>query len=249
MSSEYTYVYCSSRSDPHSSTPNTASKFTSYLSPRITLGSGEHQVALIKIIYPNSYCNLDHAWMSFYSFSARARVTLFFPSHQYLSGQAFVAAYNKVLGTAESLYYNLSFNPKTNHCTIDLNNAACTMKFSENLRLFSGFDYSDFSGVVKTTAPHRIDLLSGLSSMFIYTSVTANVNVGDTYAPLLSVAPFSPIPGTVVSEYAPQQPVFVTSTKNLLDHIEINIRNTESDYFPFAPRTTTTLLLAFRPRL
>ena len=209
----------------------------------------ENEVALIKMIYPNEAHNVYAGSFQIYSFRLGAMANLKIPRGAYTTGPDFVTAFQKTLGRADKTAYSLTFNRQTHYFKLTLNDPACTIRWSENLQDLTGFGSQTYQGQGEFQATSKFNPWNKMNSLYLYTSIVGQQNIGSNYVPLLSIIPFQEDPNSSVTEYSPRFPLFLNCSKRIVDRIDFEIKTETGISFPFQVGQTVVILLAFRPRL
>ena len=95
---------------------------------------------------------------------------------------------------------------------------------------------------------------AGSAGMYIYGNICSNMQVGDTFAPLLRHVAIvndddEKTRGNIrlgkFEKIILDYPMYVPLSRTSINSIDIEIRTNKGDYFPFTPNSVTTLTLHF----
>ena len=213
------------------------SEFSTKLTSRINLIPGYgFECALTKIIYPNTLANCYDGQLSYYSFALQKFEHTRIPMGYYTFPDEFIAAWHSAL-QQDSQYYELSVaNPNSKRFSLLLKSDATgkvpVIELSQNLATLSGLPKKIAKDGYEISE-QSWDVLGGSSILYVYSSITENVLINSTSAPLLCVAKFDFDKDKPCTEYEPHHRTYVPLERRYFDELTIALRNTKNQPFPF----------------
>ena len=144
-------------------------------------------------------------------------------------------------------YYKIIFDKRVNRIEIEsiIKDDNYHIMFHKGLNDVLGFSKTDYKITTKQKAEMQVNLLRGISTLFIYSDICEFIHVGNTLTPLLRTVAFnSKIYGDqVYINYS--NPIYVKVNKSFINSIEILVCDSTGETIPFV-EGMTTLTLHFR---
>ena len=231
---EDTVVYLSNLSATEDSTNN---NFEVILNTPIVLpDSLEFEVALTRIQYPREILNINDGSISYFSPTLKKKRYNKLRVGYYDSAEKFLEAYKTTLGSDEP-YYSLHYNTNSMLFFLDVKeeNGRPWMKMSKNLSLFTGLPTEITGSGFHAGNPGECDIMTGNSSMYIVSSLSAHVHVGNRMDNVLSTITFGcGDHGKTHIQYEPRHLIYTAlDYEREIRSIRISILNEKREPFPF----------------
>jgi len=199
---------------------------------------GEWEVALVELIYPYSFYNVQElAHISLVMadkgiYPKGKRITL-------LMSKVKEGHYGKVEDLLEALQQSLpseysdklifDYNRITNRVTLKISPPIIGLNMPDFLLYMLGYDASTFDYHLHNggIAPYPPDMRAGVSIIYIYCDLVEYTTVGDTMAPLLRAVPAQGTFGDIISNVF-NFPHYLPVLKKEFQQIEIAIKNDQN---------------------
>lgn len=215
---------------------NTVAQFTTRLSDQIEL-SGEWEIALVEIIYPRTWYNVNGADCHFAVTTIDDQLgTLMIcrdalNEGQYETVSDILQSLKAALRRMNEQLIDFSLDPFTKKVVLNTpHNKVITL--SPALSQILGFDRTEFNVNERYESSNGSDINHGCASIFVYCDLAQDVVVGDTKAPLLRVLNVEGKFGDVIHKIY-TRPIYIPLSKSHFDSIEINIRTETGELVSF----------------
>ena len=229
-SEDQVYITLPSNSSMDYFPNNTLTSFTTKLATPLVL-RGEYEVALVDIIYPHSWYNVNFT-NNKYSFSIGDQVITVghIPEGHYRDAQSICMAFNESLPDDLRNKACFNVNPATHkvRATIQPNSG---VYLCEGLGQLFGFPEGTLYS--NEEAQFLPDINGGLYALYVYTDIIENQRVGDISAPLLRIVSVDHQRAGEVIERSYQMPHYLPVKTKYIDTIHIDIRSDFGDKVPF----------------
>lgn len=188
------------------------------------------------------------------------QVSLFQPKDVQLSGDKMTIPITLLPKTFQNkrdavVYLNGAVNNSNIKFSLDKNNILqlkidddkTSVTFSKTLQDIFAFDHNTYTGKGLFAASGSFSLARRIHFLYVYSSVSAYVRIGDTEAPLLAVIPFNPeVCVDLLLEKTFKTPMYVPVIQNPISQIDIAIYDGAGEMVPFTSDAVTSLRLHFR---
>jgi len=230
---------------------NSNASYVTQLPRPLALRSSEWEVGLVDIHYTNSWMNVQSESITISDTIRKTSKTLQLRPGRYISIPELVNELHRLLtndGTQKSVafhYDNVRHKVFLLVSKVGLN---VTLSRGISTQLGFGTDKSPM-GYGATESKNHPDIDSGMTSLFVYSSVVAPRMVGDNLVPLLRVVPLREERKKKFNDtYQEFRKVHYTPVCNVnTDLIEVDIRRDDGESVSFTSGKTI-LTLHFRPR-
>ena len=183
------YVVLPSGSSAKEFPGNLNSHYKTKLVERLVLTDGRWEVALVTATYPNTWRNLTDDSLTFFHKNDKGvtdyqKVDL--PKGTVSSPTALLTVIKRAVAYSAARFRGkvlVDMEPVTHKCWVSVK-ANYGVVFSQNLADILGLKTTLYSEIL-TEGSRPIDVMAGLSQMYIYSSVVATRPVGDASASLL----------------------------------------------------------------
>ena len=119
--------------------------------------------------------------------------------------------------------------------------------FSDSLRDIFAFDQNSYTGKGLFSASGSFSLTRRIHYLYVYSSVSDYIRIGDTEAPLLAIIPFNhEVCSDLLQEKTFKTPMYVPVIQNPISQIDIAIYDGAGELVPFATDAVSSLRLHFR---
>lgn len=249
------YVILPSDSSAEYYPDNTVARFVTKLPGRICL-DGEYEMALVEIIYPHTWYNVDNEdgkyWISAIGVGRDRLERINVPSGYYENGTAFATVLNREFSrNVRDFDVKFSYDETIGRFSLNVDSTGSRVfGMSNDLQRYMGFDLSTFSIGEKsfwTISQQSFDPNRSLNLMYVYCDVAAHTVVGDTKTPLLRVCDVTGKHGEFV-RHTYDQPHYVPVGRRDFDTIEISINNELGKPMPFQYGKSVVILHFRRKR-
>lgn len=209
---------------------NTLTSFTTKLATPLNL-RGEWEVALVDILYPHSWLNVNHE-NNRYNFTVGEQIIGpgRLPEGQYSDAESICIALNESFPGSLKNNAQFNVNPLTYkveaHIKTDTEVDLCA-----GLSQLLGFSKKNLTE--NTQASFLPDINGGLFALYVYTDIIENQRVGDVSAPLLRIVPTNPKKAGQVISHSYQMPHYMPVKTNYIDTMRIDIRSDFGEKVPF----------------
>ena len=209
---------------------NTLTSFTTKLATPLVL-RGEYEVALVDIIYPHSWSNVNFT-NNKYSYFIGDQVIMVghVPEGHYRDAQSICMAFNESLPADLRNNACFNINPSTLKVRAEIQPNS-GVYLSEGLGQLFGFP----EGTLRTNQEGKFlpDIQGGLFAMYVYTDIIENQRIGDISAPLLRIVAVDHKRAGEVVDRSYQTPHYLPVKSKYIDTIHIDIRSDFGDKVPF----------------
>ena len=122
-----------------------------------------------------------------------------------------------------------------------------SVTFSNTLRDIFAFDENTYTGKGTYKASGVFSLTRRIHYLYVYSSITDYVRIGNTEAPLLAVIPF-PTNNTcdILREQLFKNPMYVPIRHSTISQIDIEIHDDAGELVPFVAEAVTSLRIHYR---
>ena len=136
---------------------------------------------------------------------------------------------------------------KRNYIQVTIPNENVKVTFSDTLRDILAMDETTYTGPGRFTATGLFTLTRRIHYLYVYSSITDYVRIGNTEAPLLAVIPFS-VSSTcdILKEESYKNPMYIPLRHSNMSQIDIAIHDDAGALVPFVSEAATSLRLHFR---
>lgn len=136
---------------------------------------------------------------------------------------------------------------KQNYIQVTIPNNNTTVTFSDTLRDIFAMDKNTYTGSGTFTATGLFSLTRRIHYLYVYSSITEYVRIGNTEAPLLAVIPFS-VSSTcdILKEESYKNPMYIPVRHSNMSQIDVAIHDDAGALVPFVSEAVTSLRLHFR---
>jgi hypothetical protein len=240
---------------------NTIAEFTTKLPETVTL-DGDYEVALVELIYPSSFSNIQNGDSSLYmevknqyDGSVESR---FFPATDYYENETeFLQNLSKSANTV--FQYNpalsnfivaFTLNPLNKTTILEVKcSRGVAFYVSEALKTKLGLCKTGPYTNGKYNGTGSLDIHAGYRLMYVYCDIAAFSTVGNTKTPLLRVCNTEGKHGTM-NRVTFSRPFYVPVARRQFDTILLNIRDELGQLMPFeSGKSVATLHLRRRHAL
>ena len=146
-------------------------------------------------------------------------------------------------------FEDVSYDKSTKRVTFKVIDKVDRVRFPKSLVITFGFTKSVlFKSQKYEIAAFPPRLNNGVSDIYIYSSLTAPIHVGDSKVPLLKslwVDTKNYSYGDIINVVM-QKPMYLPIYSKTINDIEINIRKDTGEYLPLTNNTVTSLTLHFK---
>ena len=119
--------------------------------------------------------------------------------------------------------------------------------FTDTLRDILAFDKNSYNGAGSYKASGPLSLTRRIHYLYVYSSITDYVRIGDTEAPLLAVIPFSNNPRcSILKEEIFKNQMYIPVRHSNISQIDIEIHDDAGELVPFVTEAITSLRLHYR---
>jgi len=130
------------------------------------------------------------------------------------------------------------------HLQVLIGQESISIEIDNNLRDIFAFDTNVMKGAGVFTASDSLSLTRRIQFLYIYSSISDSIRVGDTEAPLLAITPFALKSGVTEKDF--YNPLYTRVTQNRISQIDIGIYDGAGQRVPFPRGSITSLRLHFR---
>ena len=192
---------------------------------------GEWEVALVDIIYPHSWLNVNRE-NNRYNLTVGGQIKTpgQLPEGQYSDPESICLALNRSLPGSMKNNVQFNINPTTHKAEAHVRSNT-EVDLCEGLAQLLGFSKRNLTE--NTQASFLPDINGGLFALYVYTDVIENQRVGDVSAPLLRIVPTDPKKTGHVITHSYQMPHYLPVKTNYIDTIQIDIRSDFGEKVPF----------------
>ena len=143
---------------------------------------------------------------------------------------------------------NITFSlTRNNVLKLKITDEKTSVTFSDTLRDIFAFDQNTYSWKGTFSGSSTFSLARRIHYLYIYSSVSDYIRIGDTEAPLLAIIPFnSDVCVNLLQEKTFKTPMYVPVIQNRISQIDIAIYDGAGELVPFASDAVTSLRLHFR---
>ena len=128
-----------------------------------------------------------------------------------------------------------------------LEGAETKITFSDTLRDIFAFDDNTYVGGDTHKATGIFSLTRRIHYLYVYSSITDYVRIGNTEAPLLAVIPFSVSSNCdILKEESYKNPMYIPMRHSTVSQIDIEIYDDAGELVPFVAEAVTSLRLHYR---
>ncbi|MEL7196453.1 MAG: hypothetical protein AAFO96_28755 [Bacteroidota bacterium] len=175
--------------------------------------------------------------------SDRMKFPITLPPHTFERQSDAIAFLNKAINDA-----NISISlMKDGTLRLSITDEGTSITFSNTLRDILAFDHNTYRGRKAVIGSGTFSLARRIHYLYVYSSVSDYVRIGDTEAPLLAVIPFNPeVCVNLLQEKTFKTPMYVPVIQNPISQIDIAIYDGAGELVPFAGDAVTSLRLHFR---
>ena len=141
--------------------------------------------------------------------------------------------------------FKFEFNPRINRILLKSLDTTIntTLHLNNGLNDVLGFNKTTFSGKQEFyQGEMEVNLMRGISSVFIYCDLCEFIRVGNKHAPLLRNVAFNATKYGEMVHVNYNNPIYIPLCKSFIDSIEITLRDAKGDIIPFIEGLTTCLL-------
>ena len=136
---------------------------------------------------------------------------------------------------------------KKDYLQVAIADASLRLTFSDTLRDIFAFDQNTYSGIGTYKATGIFSLTRRIHYLYVYSSITDYVRIGNTEAPLLAVIPFSVSSSCdILKEETFKNPMYVPIRHTTVSQIDIEIHDDAGALVPFVSEAVTSLRLHYR---
>ena len=136
---------------------------------------------------------------------------------------------------------------KENHLQLIIEDEHVSVTFSNTLRDIFAFDENTYKGRGTYKASGSFSLTRRIHYLYVYSSITDYVRIGNTEAPLLAVIPFSTNNTCdILKEQMFKNPMYVPIRHSTISQIDIEIHDDAGELVPFVSEAVTSLRLHYR---
>ncbi len=143
---------------------------------------------------------------------------------------------------------NIKFTiDKQHYLQVAIDDANVSLTLSDTLRDIFAFDKNTITGVETYRATGVFSLTRRIHYLYVYSSVTDYVRIGNTEAPLLAVIPFSVSSSCdILKEETFKNPMYIPVRHNSVSQVDIEIHDDAGALVPFVAEAVTSLRLHYR---
>ena len=136
---------------------------------------------------------------------------------------------------------------KQNYIQVTIPNKNIKLTFSDTLRDIFAMDKNTYTGPGTFTATGLFSLTRRIHYLYVYSSISEYVRIGNTEAPLLAVIPFS-VSSTcdILKEESYKNPMYIPLRHSNMSQIDVAIHDDAGALVPFVSEAVTSLRLHFR---
>ena len=207
---------------------NSNSNYKIKLPERLRMRTGDWEVALCAITYPNNWYNVKDAHITLMHTVQKSVTTVKVPDGKYKTINALVSKCNVALAAANMAQRFKLIYREADGKVVLLGNSAqfFGVQFSADLADIMGFNPDRIYGDVGTLeAANTVNLEGGYDNIYVYSNLCANRVVGDSLVPCLHViATKQPDDGTFIVHDEITNPVYVPIAHLDTDTVEVDIR-------------------------
>lgn len=142
-------------------------------------------------------------------------------------------------------HFSFAFDPRVNRFEVKstVNSNEYILMLLNGIHDVLGFTEQAFQGTISTVqAPMEVNLLRGISSLFVYCDVCEPIRVGNTMVPLLRNVCFNTTKYGEMVHVSYNNPIYVRAQKSFVDKINISICDAAGATVPFEEGLTTVVL-------
>ena len=133
------------------------------------------------------------------------------------------------------------------HLQFVIEDDSVSITFSDTLRDILAFDQNTYSGAGTYKASGTFSLTRRIHYLYVYSSITDYVRIGDTEAPLLAVIPFSVSSRChILKEAVFKNQMYIPVRYPNISQIDIEIHDDAGALVPFVTEAVTSLRLHYR---
>ena len=171
--------------------------------------------------------------------------TITLPTHSFENENNAVTFINQKVNDERIKF---SFDTTTKRITLNISDKSLTLTVDNNLRDIFGFDNNSYSGILSYTAKRTFSLYRCIQFLYIYSSLSEYVRIGNTEAPLIGIVPFShDNKCSLLKQKTFKTPMYIRVSHDRISQIDIGIYDGAGQLVPFAADAVSTLRLHFRP--
>lgn len=136
---------------------------------------------------------------------------------------------------------------KHNYLQLDITNKNVSITFTDTLRDIFAFDQNTYTGPGTFKATSHFSLIRRINYLYVYSSISEYVRIGNTEAPLLAVIPFSVTNSCdILKEKSYKNPMYIPLRHSIMSQINIAIHDDAGALVPFVSGAVTSLRLHYR---
>lgn len=136
---------------------------------------------------------------------------------------------------------------KKNFLQLTIQKENLSLTLSDTLRDIFAFDKNTYTGAGTFRASGTFSLTRRIHYLYVYSSISDYVRIGNTEAPLLAVIPFSVSSSCdILKEEVFKNPMYVPMRHSTVSQIDIEIYDDAGELVPFVAEAVTSLRLHYR---
>ena len=213
---------------------------------------GDWDVALVDIVYPHSWDNVNSVGLGVTHVAALLVITngtddnhkLYLPNGYYETindlNFAIIQAWNdkqKEIGQKASLPpFHFKFNQITKRNRLvyaEKQDKVITVRLSKHLQYLMGYDRDYIAHTSRhKEAKYPPDMRGGIDALYVYCDIVENQIIGDSLEPLLRIVPVQGKHGDLVEKNF-EMPHYVPLLNKKFSSVEVHIKTDTDTYLPF----------------
>ena len=164
--------------------------------------------------------------------------------HEFQNPSSLCKKLNELSNKEKIGSYEFSYDPKIERMKVKVPTSH-EIHFDSIIQNVLGFSKSSSVEAGTTVADARPNLVRGIHNLYIYTNIVEWSRVGNIEAPLLRTLPLSTVQKQIINREFINR-VYVPINRNIIDRIDISIRDDAGDVIPFDRSGITVLTLEIR---
>ena len=198
----------------------------------------------IEPVKKDAKLNGFHCNITFYDYDDVYEIKSVPKSGSYISGNSLEKELNKNPDFIK--FFKFIYNEHLNRFEIEVKNKElsvrlCLMNGLNDVLGFSKSEFDNFNNAY-ITADMQLNLLRGISSIFIYCDLCEQVRVGNTLSPLLRNVAFNPSRYGEMINVTYNNLIYIPLIKSFIDKIMIHLCDASGETIPFIEGLTTCIL-------
>ena len=176
-------------------------------------------------------------------FASQMNIPITLDSLSFKTQKAAIAYLNKKVDDSDIVFTLL----KDNVVQLKITKEKTTVSFSDSLRDILAFDQNSYTGKGTFSGSASFSLTRRIQYLYVYSSVSDYIRIGDTEAPLLAVIPFNhEVCSDLLQEKTFKIPMYVPVIQTSISQIDIAIYDGAGALVPFTINAVSSLRLHFR---